>query len=115
MKSFLQHLLLLTLFVITLSACTQNKNQITIFSASSLTEVVKETIDTFETTFGKEVVAVFAGSNHLAAQLRDGAPADIFLTADTDLFDGLMYIKKDLMNMKKICWNNIQVMNSKNL
>ena len=36
-----------------------------------------------------KAITIFGGSNHLAAQLRDGASVDVFITADFELLDGL--------------------------
>jgi molybdate transport system substrate-binding protein len=46
---------------------------LTVFAAASLTEVLEELAP--EATFS------FAGSNELAAQIREGAPADVFASA----------------------------------
>lgn len=54
---------------------------LTVFGASSLTEALTEYGESFE---GARVRSSFAGSDELAAQIRQGAKADIFASADTD-------------------------------
>jgi molybdate transport system substrate-binding protein len=53
---------------------------LTVFGASSLTEALSKYGDSFE---GAHVRNSFAGSDELAAQIRQGAKADVFLSADT--------------------------------
>ena len=76
-------ILLLTGFLT--AGCSHSTGDLTILSASSLTHVLPELSEVFASQFGLEPVLVFGGSNHLAAQLNDGASADVFLTADLDL------------------------------
>ena len=52
-----------------------------VLGASSLTEAVGEYAESFPSA---EVKTSFAGSDQLAAQIRQGAGADVFLSADTD-------------------------------
>lgn len=51
-----------------------------VLGASSLTEAVGEYAESFA---GADVKTSFAGSDQLAAQIRQGAGADVFLSADT--------------------------------
>jgi molybdate transport system substrate-binding protein len=55
--------------------------QLVVLGASSLTEAVGEYVESFA---GADVKTSFAGSDQLAAQIRQGAGADVFLSADTD-------------------------------
>ena len=56
---------------------------VTVFAASSLTDAFTEVAATFEgMTAGVEVVLNFASSSILSAQLLQGAPADLFASAD---------------------------------
>ena len=73
------------------TGCTESPGDtaLTVFVASSLTDVAADLADEWASTSGVVVELVAGGSNHLAAQVRDGAPADAFLTADADLFDDL--------------------------
>jgi molybdate transport system substrate-binding protein len=52
-----------------------------VLGASSLTEAVTKYGESFE---GAKVKASFAGSDELAAQIQQGAKADVFASADTD-------------------------------
>ena len=52
-----------------------------VLGASSLTEAVTEYGESFE---GADVKPSFAGSDELAAQIQQGAKADVFASADTD-------------------------------
>jgi molybdate transport system substrate-binding protein len=52
-----------------------------VLGASSLTEAVTKYGESFE---GAEVKTSFAGSDELAAQIQQGAKADVFASADTD-------------------------------
>ena len=71
---------------------------VTVFAAASLTAAFTELGDAFMSANpGAEVTFSFAGSSELVAQLREGAPADVFASADlsnmaaladADLVDG---------------------------
>lgn len=56
---------------------------ITVFAASSLTEAFQELGKQFETDHpGTKVTFNFGGSSALATQINEGAPADVFASAD---------------------------------
>jgi molybdate transport system substrate-binding protein len=59
-----------------------SENDITVFAAASTTEVVKALVIEFERRTGGEVTASFAGSSTLAKQIEQGAPANIFISAN---------------------------------
>jgi molybdate transport system substrate-binding protein len=78
-------------FVISLLGCHKElprkgpvpKHDVTIFAAASLREAFTELAHTLETTHeGSHVVLSFAGSQTLRAQIEQGAPADVFASAD---------------------------------
>jgi molybdate transport system substrate-binding protein len=57
--------------------------QITVFAASSLTDAFNEMKSNFEQAHpGTTVVFNFSGSSTLAAQIMQGAPAEVFASAD---------------------------------
>ena len=53
------------------------------FAAASLTDVLERLADDFEEATGVPVLLNLAGSQTLATQLVEGAPADVFVAADT--------------------------------
>ncbi len=62
---------------------------ITVFAASSLTEAVGDLAQAFERASGLRVKTSFAASSALARQIASGAPADLFISADTAWMDDL--------------------------
>jgi len=60
-----------------------------VYAASSLTNVVNDLIDHYQQDDTK-VIPVFGGSSSLARQIERGAPADIYLSANTRWVDHLI-------------------------
>jgi molybdate transport system substrate-binding protein len=62
---------------------------VTVFAAASLKEALDDAAGAFGRSSGHRVVVSYAGSNALARQIENGAPADVFISADTDWVDYL--------------------------
>jgi molybdate transport system substrate-binding protein len=60
-----------------------------VFAAVSLTDALKEMAPAYEKASGDRLVFNLGGSNMLARLIREGAPADVFLSADEAQMDGL--------------------------
>jgi len=60
-----------------------------VFAAASLKEALDEQIAIFEKQSGQKVSISYAGSNVLARQIQNGAPAHIFISADKEWMDYL--------------------------
>lgn len=63
--------------------------QITIYAAASLTDALNEIDANYQKRTGVEVKASFASSSTLAKQIENGAPAQVFASADTKWMDYL--------------------------
>ena len=63
--------------------------EILVFAAASLTESLQEIGRSFERGTGNRVRFAFGASSDLARQIRAGAPADVFFSADTAHMDEL--------------------------
>ncbi len=88
-------ILYILLATLTLAGCrTQPASEsftLNVFAAASLTEPFSEIAKLFESTHpGTEVVFNFAGSQQLAQQIIEGAPADVFASANTKQMDGVI-------------------------
>lgn len=62
---------------------------LTIFAAASLTEAVTAMAERFEDETGIDLAVSFAGSSVLARQVRQGAPADVMISANRSWMDHL--------------------------
>ena len=63
--------------------------QVTVFAAASLEEAMDAQARRFESSSGDKVVVSYAASSALAKQIVNGAPADVFISADLDWMDYL--------------------------
>ncbi len=63
--------------------------EVTVFAAASLTDSLKEIGTNWEKQSGDKIVFNFAGSSTLERQIEEGAPADIFFSADEAKMDAL--------------------------
>jgi molybdate transport system substrate-binding protein len=62
---------------------------VVVFAASSLTDSLQEIAQTYTQQTGEKITLNFAGSSTLARQILEGAPADIFFSADEAKMDAL--------------------------
>ncbi len=64
-------------------------DDITVFAAASMTNAMAEIENSFEAATGHDLIVSLAGSSALARQIQQGAPADIFISANPDWMDTL--------------------------
>jgi molybdate transport system substrate-binding protein len=69
-----------------LPAAAQEKN-LTVFAAASMKNALDDVDAAYTAKAGVKIAASYAASSVLAKQIDQGAPADIFLSADTDWMD----------------------------
>jgi molybdate transport system substrate-binding protein len=63
--------------------------EIAVFAAASLSDVLKPVARSFESNSHTRVVFNFGASSTLVRQIEEGAPADIFISADNEKMDRL--------------------------
>lgn len=82
---------LLSLLVL-LVGCSSVKGEeetLTISAAASLTDAIEDIAETYEQSHNLSITLNFAGSGRLAQQIEQGAPADVFLSANQKWMDKL--------------------------
>ena len=83
-----RRLALATLIAATLAAPLRAE-EVVVFAAASLKTALDEVAAQFEASTGHSVTISYAGSNQLAKQIIEGAPADIFLSAAVNWMDAV--------------------------
>jgi molybdate transport system substrate-binding protein len=77
-----------------LVSCAPGPAEVQVFAAASLTDALTEIGRNFERETGQTVVFNFAASSTLARQIQNGAPADLFLSADEAKMDAVAVIER---------------------
>src|SRR6266403_1679936 len=75
--------------IVSLAAANLYAVQLTVFAAASLTDSLREIAVGYEKQSDAKIVFNFGASSTLARQIEEGAPADIFFSADEAKMDGL--------------------------
>jgi molybdate transport system substrate-binding protein len=78
---------LVILYGSTHSPALARDKSLTVFAAASMKNALDDIDAAFTARTGIRIVASYAASSTLAKQIEQGAPADIFLSADTDWMD----------------------------
>lgn len=84
------------LFCTSLSA----QEQLRVYAASSMTNAVNELVDVYERNNKVKVTTVYGGTSSLARQIEQGAPADVFIAANTKWMNYL--VDKDLISSDSV-------------
>jgi molybdate transport system substrate-binding protein len=87
-------LILASLMLLFASAPAAAEDPVRLFAASSLTEAVNDIADLYARAGHPRPVIVLAASSALARQIDQGAPADVFLSADEAWMDTLARQKR---------------------
>ena len=75
--------------VFALMVMTAQAAELTVFAAASLTDSLKQIAVDYQKQTGQKVVFNFGASSTLARQIEEGAPANIFFSADEAKMDAL--------------------------
>src|ERR1039457_2308768 len=63
--------------------------EVNVFAAASLTDSLRQIATAYEKQSGEKIIFNFGASSTLARQIEEGAPADIYFSADEAKMDGL--------------------------
>jgi molybdate transport system substrate-binding protein len=69
------------------SPASAQEKTITVFAAASMKNALDDVDTAYTAKTGIKVIASYAASSVLAKQIEQGAPADVFVSADTDWMD----------------------------
>lgn len=77
----------LTVLLAAFSPASAEDKTITVFAAASMKNALDEVDAAYTARTGVKITASYAASSVLAKQIEQGAPADVFVSADTDWMD----------------------------
>ena len=100
-----RRLALATLIAATLAAPLRAE-EVVVFAAASLKTALDEVAAEFEASTGNSVTISYAGSNQLAKQIIEGAPADIFLSAAVNWMDAVDQAGLVAVGQRRDLWGN---------
>ena len=100
-----RRLALATLIAATLAAPLRAE-EVVVFAAASLKTALDEVAAQFEASTGHSVTISYAGSNQLAKQIIEGAPADIFLSAAVNWMDAVDQAGLVVLGQRRDLWGN---------
>lgn len=83
--------------------------EIQVYAAASLTEALTEIGKQYKKETGDQLIFNFAASSVLARQIEEGAPADIFFSADEAKMDSLIKKRLIVPETRKTLLSNILV------
>lgn len=99
----------ISLFIATMTFVANAEDKVTVFAAASLTNALTEISAQYEKEKATIVAHSFAASSTLAKQIENGAPADVFISADSKWMNYLQDKKlidaasrKDLLGNKLV-------------
>jgi molybdate transport system substrate-binding protein len=85
----------------------QGRQQLTIYAAASLTEAFTDLAEQFETSHPNVDVAIsFAGSQQIAQQLSQGAPGDLFASANAKQMENVIFAGRVMSGADQIFIHN---------
>ena len=90
----LLHLALALAFFVALPLCAQApKREVRVLAAADMQPVMPALAEAFEHATGIHIISSFASSSTLATQILNGAPADLFLSADFSFAERIVAAK----------------------
>ncbi|KAA3606393.1 MAG: molybdate ABC transporter substrate-binding protein [Calditrichaeota bacterium] len=102
------------IFLLTFTIFTFASEKITIYAAASTNNVISELTELYEETNSIKILTSFASSSTLAKQISLGAPADIFLSANTKWMDFLETNQKiQNASRKNLAYNSLVLVSGK--
>ncbi|WP_295806275.1 molybdate ABC transporter substrate-binding protein [uncultured Nitratireductor sp.] len=90
--------------------------KLTVFAAASMKDAIERAASEYQAVDGDEVVVSFASSSVLARQIEAGAPADVYISANTDWMAYL--VERDLVRTQSeaiIAGNNLVIAAAKGI
>jgi molybdate transport system substrate-binding protein len=100
---------ILTILILLLAAMPVAAADLQVFAAASLTDALREISAEYEKASGDRPVLNLGASSTLARQIQEGAPADLFLSADEAKMDGLEKRKLVLAGTRRSVLSNTLV------
>ncbi|WP_328717266.1 molybdate ABC transporter substrate-binding protein [Halomonas elongata] len=80
---------LLGTLLLTLASSASAGERVELFAAASMTDAIDRAVARFEATHDVDVVPVYAASSTLARQIANGAPAELYISANVEWMDWL--------------------------
>ncbi|EGR1168649.1 molybdate ABC transporter substrate-binding protein [Vibrio parahaemolyticus] len=88
MKAWKMHACLAA--ILSISFSTNAATDLKVYAASSMTNAIDEIAQDFKEKYDVTVTPVYGGSSSIARQIINGAPADVFISANTKWMDYLV-------------------------